>query len=197
MHKSHVEAYETNTTASEHINGANGPKPFLTFCVVYDGFQAMEEAKHDVPSCSAGTVFAIFHTKARGYDRCIHKLSRIPLVNNKTQFTIRAGDEMIGAVAGGAHGIRPLARVDPAAMLDDLDLFVALSKQSRGVFSKRIEAFNNAEDFKLPKSVYGENLERLHEICRTIEGRYQTKITIEVGHLLASPNHKIRSISWT
>jgi len=197
MHRSHVEAYETNTTASEHINGANGLKPFLTFCVVYDGFQAMEQVEHDKQSCSAGTVFAIFHTKARGYDRCIHKLSRIPLVNDKTHFTVRAGDEMIGAVAGGAHGIRPLARYDPVAMMDDLDLFVALSKQTRGVFGKCIQAFNNAEDFKLPKSVYGENLERLHEICRTIEQRYQLKITIDVGHLIASPNHKIRSISWT
>ena len=109
---------------------------------------------------------------------------------------------MIGAVAGGAHGIRPLARFDLASMMDDLDLFVALSKQTRGVFSKCIQAFNNAEHFTLPKSVYGDNLERLHEIRRTIEERYQTKITIDVGRLIGrdmrpSPNHLIRSISWT
>jgi hypothetical protein len=197
MHKSHIEAYKTSTIASEHINGTHGPKPFLTFCVVYDGFQPMDQVKHDKQFCSAGTVFTIFHTKSQGYDRCINKLSRIPRVNNKTHFTIRAGDEMIGAVAGAAHGIRPLARTDPATMMDDLELFVALSKQPRGIFSKRIEAFNNAEDFKLPKRVYGENLEVFREICRIIEGRYQTKITIEMGHLLGSPNHKIRSISWT
>ena len=109
---------------------------------------------------------------------------------------------MIGAVAGGAHGIRPLARFDLAVMMDDLDLFVALTKQSRGVFSKCSQAFNNAEHFTLPKSVYGDNLERLHEICRTIGDRYQTKLTIDVGRLIGrdmrpSPNHLIRSISWT
>jgi hypothetical protein len=195
MHKSHVEAYRTQTSASEHIQNPGT----LTFCVVYPGFQPQEEVKEE---CVPGQVYAIFYTRSQGDYRRIHKESRIAHVNKATHFTIQATEELLDCEGGGLHGFSPLIRQDSQVLLRELDLFIALSKQPVGVFSKRLTSFQNGETMKFPVATYGANLENLKDIFQQLEEKYNTKIAYEVVNVRArifqGPNyaHEISFISW-
>jgi hypothetical protein len=199
MHKSHVEAYHTSTSASEHINGGDNPG-ILTFCVVYPGFQPLEEAKE---GCVPGQVYAIFYTHTQGYFSTIHKESRISKVNNKTHFTIQISDEMMDCEGGGVYGFSPMIRQSAMEFSRQLELFIGLSKQPVGMFSKHLTSLRNGEFIRLPQAVYGARLERMKEIVEELQGRHNTIITCEVNrrrvNVLRRPDfmHELLSISWT
>jgi hypothetical protein len=194
MHKSHVEAYHTGTSAREHITGYN----VLTFCVVYPGFRPMEEAKDE---CKPGHVYAIFYTRAQGYFDKIHKESRISKVNNKTHFTVRATDEMLECEGGGVYGFTPLIRHNSAEFSKQFEWMIKTSKESVVLFSKRLSSLHNGEYIQLPKLVYGPKLEVFQEIIERLQLKYNTTITYEVKKQpilfkSATYNHEVTFISW-
>jgi len=194
MHKSHVEAYHTDTSAKEHITGYN----VVTFCVVYPGFHPIDGATDD---CKPGHVYAIFYTQAQGYFDKIHKESRISKVNNKTHFTVRATDEMLECEGGGVYGFTPLIRHSAVEFSKQFEWMIKTSKESVVLFSKRITSLHNGEYIQLPKSVYGPKLEVFQEIVETLQTKYNTTITYEVKKqpILfknATYNHELTFISW-
>ena len=196
MHKCHVEAYLDGTASKEHITEF----PFLTFCVVHHGFRQLSSVK---TTAKSGEVYAIFYTEEKGYESTIHKESRISPVNSKTHFTIQPTEELLNCIGGGIYGFSTMVLAEPDNMYTELSHFIETAKKGIGIFSKRLTALNNGEYILLPRSVYGNNLERFKEIIAMLEEYFSTKITYEVKKrkplsalLYNTLDHEIKYISW-
>ncbi len=200
-----VEAHINLCASKEHISEF----PFLTFCIVHEGFVPPSDMKIPPEYLVPGTVFAIFYTDARGKFDAIPKESRISRVNDKTHFTIHAGEEFIDCPAGGPHGFSSRVLLESAQFRSELDFFIETERKSRdqglGIFSKRLTALNG-DVIKLPCAVYGTDLEILDEIKADLERKWLTRITFERARLRpvvaagagsrAPINRTLLSISW-
>ena len=201
----HVEAHMNLCASKEHISDF----PFLTFCIVHEGFVPPSDMKIPPEYLVPGTVFAIFYTDVRGKFDAIPKESRISRVNDKTHFTIHAGEEFIDCPAGALYGFSPRVLLESAQLRSELDFFIETERKSRdqglGIVSKRLTALNG-DVIKLPCAVYGADLEVLDEIKADLESKWSTRITFEKARLRpvvsggagarAPINRTLLSISW-
>jgi hypothetical protein len=201
----HVEAHTSLCASKEHISEF----PFLTFCIVHEGFVPPSDMVIPPEYLVPGTVFAIFYTDAVGKFEAIPKESRVSRVTDESHFTIHVGEEFIDCPAGSLHGFSPRVLLESAQFRSELDFFIETERKSRdqglGIFSKRLTALNG-DVIKLPCAVYGANLEVLDEIKADLESKWSTRITFEKARLRpvisggagarAPINRTLLSISW-
>ena len=173
MHKCHVDAYLDQCASKEHISDFS----FLTFCVVYHGFNQHESVK---TVSKAGEVYAIFYTVNKGLDRVINKESRIAKVSGDTHFTIHDIPEISEIVGGGIFGFSPKIKTDVDEFYKQLSHFIDFSNKDIGIISKRLISLRNGECITLPRSVYGADLERLKGVFTALEIKHNTKISYGV-----------------
>ena len=184
-----IEAIRTHTTVREHITDF----PFLSFNVIFPGYRGTD---------SGGLVFAMFYTRAKGKFDKIHMLSRIPVQDGKTHFTLTPA--MRESPAGMVVGLRPSIMENPAHFEEDLDLCIRTSLSSAGVHMRRIEAMFSHKSIVLFASIYGDKFEIFKSILRRLERKYSVTITCtnrqkfrKVGEAIGAGNARIISdISW-
>jgi len=173
QHKCLVDAYLDQCSSREHISDY----PFLTFGVVYPGFKQHESVK---TTSKAGEVYIIFYTEAKGYEHVINKDSRYARVNDNTHFTIQAIPETTLCVAGGIIGFKPTIKIDANELYKQFSFLIQISKKETVIVSKRFTSLSNGEYFTLPRSVYGENFEKIKKIFDALERKYDIKISYGV-----------------
>ncbi len=156
-----IEAVRTHTTVREHITDF----PFLSFNVTFPGYRGIDRG---------GQVFAMFYTRSKGKFDKIHMLSRIPVQDGQTHFTLTPA--MRQSPAGMVVGLRPSIMENPAHFEEDLDLMIQTSLSSAGVHTRRIEPMFNHKSIVLLGSVYGNKFEIFKSIRRRLERKYSIRI---------------------
>jgi hypothetical protein len=190
MHKCHVEAYLDQCASKEHTQ-----MDFLTFCVVYPGFNQHESIK---TTAKVGEVYAIFYTKATGYAFTINKDSRVARVTNNTHFSTQVIPEIAACVAGGVYGFSPKIKTDSAELIKQLSYFIEISKRDIGTISKRLTSLCNGEYIRLPSNVYSYAL--VKETFASLELMHGVSISFEFKKRRPSPSSffdiELKFISW-
>ena len=176
QHRSHVEAYRTDTAAHEHISDF----PFLTFCVTFNGYQPCEDTK-----ATAGDVYVIFYTDAKGRWEHADLASRIACPTDNTYFGPMAIDAMPPCVAAAGFGFSPLILHDPAAFEQQFKAIIdgtRVMEANGGVpVGRRFYALRNGHSLLLPKETYTtESLLAMYQRIRVEKG-----VEITIGY--ASP----------
>ena len=198
MHKCQVEAYSNHSASTEHVN-IQGMAPFVTFCIVHPSFVPRKGVR-----CMPGDVFVIFYTNAKGDARYINKESRISSVNNKTHFTIQPTQDVAQCPAGAIIGFTPEILSDSSQLREQLGGFIRFAKQGIGIFSRRFTALHNGEYIRLPRAVYGNELEQLKMIFSELEREHSVRISFEIKRYrptvfsqhIAIFDHELKFISW-
>jgi len=190
MHKCHVEAYLDQCASKEHTQ-----MDFLTFCVVYPGFNQHESIK---TTAKIGEVYAIFYTNAKGYPFTINKDSRVARVTDSTHFSIQVMPEFAACVAGGLYGFSPKIKTDSAELIKQFSYFIEFSKGDMGIISKRLTSLCNGEYITLPRSVY--SYELVKETFTSLELMHNVKISYEFKRrhpsVSSSFDIELKFISW-
>ena len=163
QYSSCIEAVRTNTAPGEHIYNC----PFLTFGVTFSNYTH--------PNAVPGRVFAIMYTRSKGKFDKIHMLSRIPVQDGQTHFTLTPA--MRQSPAGMVVGLRPTIFENPTHFEEDLDLCIRTSLSSAGVHSRRIESMFNGRPIMFLQSVYGVDFEVFRAICRRLMRLHAVRIS--------------------
>jgi hypothetical protein len=200
MHKCQVEGYLNRYASKEGIYEKKEDVticPFLTFCVVHPGFKQHESVTTPV---IPGEVYVIFYTKEKGFMRTINVDSRISKVNKLSAFISKATDEVIDTEGCTFYGFDAKIRYNSDELHRQFNYFIKIAKENIGTFGKTFTALGNGEYITLPRSIYGNNLEKLNAIFRTLEADHNVKITYQVKKRLVSslnsPDIELKYISW-
>ena len=159
---------------------------FLTFCVVFDGFQGMTEDD------TAGTVYVSIYTQAKGHIRVIPLPSRIAPHDGKTHF-IKGEEVEVGADAdadanadakaeeeavGIAHyGFTHDIEWSPIALETQLDFFIRMAQIGIGYVGQRFTGIHGRKGIPLSVEAYGgDTLPLFRQALRRIEQAHGVRI---------------------
>jgi len=193
MYRRHVEAYLDNTSSKEDISDYHN----ITCCVVHPGFIKPDSiSKPTIP----GEVYAIFYTRAKGYDHTIDKESRLAKINKGTHFTIQPTSELLECPTIAVYGFSPKILFNSDDLSIEFDYFIKCAKRNIGVFGKKFSSLHNGECIILPRNIYGQDLQNLKNIFNTLEMKHSIKITYKVKKRRIPSKHcndiELEFISW-
>jgi hypothetical protein len=191
--KNLVNAYDTNTTPSEHISGY----PPLTFVVAYKGFNGL-----NIPGTSRFDVYAIFYTKASPglhWIESTHLKSRIPETNGKSIFSFKSSSTASPLVAAGATGFSEVILKSPLSLEAGLRAYLKHWASSELLVTREIKSVSNKFEFSKSKFHYiNASNNDVQRICVKLGTEFGLKIkpTFIRSPADVSGTFKVKSISW-
>ena len=192
-YKQVLEAHKNGTAPAELMDGC----PTVTYVIAEPGFAGLT-----LPGANKKFVYAICYTKATGLaDRsAVHHLSRIPLTDGKSIFSLNTSSFDKPVAAAGAVGIALEDIKVPAKLEARLREYIALQQTSGLVVSREITAEGGKGCFKLSKTLYhfvdkyDNDIER---ICTRLYIEFGLKkIDVKYGRSDGAKDFNVKSISW-